>query len=142
MSSERPKDLFNRAPRCDLFSSLLGSDRVERNLLNFLQNVDGVCKHEREGREGGRKRGRPFLRTNPAVLKLYVLGHMPTQRRRHGGGRGRTARRRGRGRRRRAVGEQFTRNRLLLIAIDRSRTLVMPFNYWLNKLTALPVGQF
>ena len=79
-------------------------------------------KGKKVKRAGGRGGGsRFFLRKNPAVLKLYVLGHMPTQRRRQDGG--------GVGDAAAAVGEQFTPKQPLLIAIDRSRTLIMYFTY-------------
>ena len=101
----------------------LASQGDERDLLNFLQNADRVCNHEKQrrgkgGRAGARARkggreGVGFLRKNPAVLKLYVLGHMPTQRRRrrrHGGGAVPAA----------AVGAQFTRKKQLFRAASHS----------------------
>ena len=46
-------DLFNHAPPRS--KPIAISALEEKNLLNFLQNADSVCKHERkEGKEGGR----------------------------------------------------------------------------------------
>ena len=74
-------------------------------------------KGKKVKRAGGRGGGsRFFLRKNPAVLKLYVLGHMPTQRRwRHGGESVGDD----------AVGAQFTRKQLTLTAFEGSRKLIM-----------------
>ena len=74
-------------------------------------------KGKKGKRAGGRGGGsRFFLRKNPAVLKLYVLGHMPTQRRwRHGGESVGDD----------AVGAQFTRKQLTLTAFEGSRKLIM-----------------
>ena len=80
------RDLFNHAPHCDLC--------LERNLLNFLQNADSVCKHERkEGKEGGRGRsGRreSVLSAQKSrsfeIIRAWSYANATSLRRRHDGG--------------------------------------------------------